>query len=335
MDLSIPFLLLYQGVMSLLNWSLVLVQRAHLAGTFMGTFCVSLALVDSLFAATTIAIYGLQDFMLLGVRLTRHHVCLLAQVMGCVYSTLHWPVLFAAALDHLTSPPPPPLQLPPSALLPAPLGPTVGQERGTGNGKGKGRAGDWRLGHVACAGMLWASSVVYVFLGPGALQPALDDSPHLLLGSCKAHNGTAHSLIAIGLLVTVACVTLYGKLMQGGHADSAYSVEEKDSKRSARPLRQRFRHRGEHSRIGIVGHALTVFTKTWAAFLILVVAVLVFRTDVPSHLAMNVLWLCFLNSFLISVCLCAHYRHLKANKISKLTDGFCQWELTFAEGGAT
>ncbi|KAL2097191.1 hypothetical protein ACEWY4_006398 [Coilia grayii] len=297
MDLSISFLLLYQGINTLLNWSLVLIQRAHLAGSFVGTFCVSLTLVDSFFTTVVLAIYGLQDFMLFGVRFTRHHICLLVQIVGFVYSVLHWPVVFASALDHYGSSP-------------------VGQER-------RGKA--WRLRHTACVGMLWASALLYVFLGP-SLHPALDDSPHVLLDRCQTQSSPENSQISVALLVTVGCIMLYAKVMSSTDSNSAEEEEQ--------PSRERRRQR-EHSRMGLLEQAVITFTKTWAAFLILVIAVLALRKHVPSHLTMNVPWLCFLNSFLISVCLCTHYQQLKANKISRLTDGFCQWDLTFAEGSMT
>ncbi|XP_062386531.1 probable G-protein coupled receptor 160 [Sardina pilchardus] len=296
MDLSIPFLLLVQGINTLLNWSLVLlVHRSHLGltGSFMGTFCASLTLVDTLFTIVELSIYRLQDFSLFGVRFTTHHICLLVQIGGFIYSALQWPVLFAAGLDHYGSFP-------------------VGSKQTSQNLK---------LNYAACAVVLWAAALLYVFLVAGC-HPVVEDSPHLLLDHCPTQSNGTSSQISIALLMTVGCIRLYARMMVG--KDKA--MEEANR----RPVQKS--QNCDHSRVHILEQALITFTKTWAAFLILMVVILIWQIDVPSHLMMNVPWLSFLNSFLISVSLCTHYQKLNANKILTFTDGFCQWNFAFTDG---
>lgn len=289
MDLSITFLLLVQGINTLLNWSIVLlVQRSYLTSSFMGAFCMSLTLVDSLLTAFVLALYGLQDFSLFGMRLTRHHICLLVQVAGLVYSTLQWPVLLAAGLDHYGS---------------FPLGPKQALRA-------------LRLGYAACAGALWIFALLRAFTGH-AFHPALEDSPHLLLLRCRTLTESASSQICVALLVTVGGVIGYARLASG--KDGPMEETERESVQKSQ--------RCNPSRTHILAQCLGTFIRTWAAFPLLLVGILALRIDLPSHLTMNVPWLAFLNSFLISVSLCTHYETLKTNKISILTDGFCQWNV--------
>ncbi|XP_076149783.1 putative G-protein coupled receptor 160 [Alosa pseudoharengus] len=296
MDLSIPFLLLVQGINTLLNWSLVLlVHQSHLGLTssFMGTFCASLTLVDTLFTVVELTIYRLQDFSLFGVRFTTQHICLLVQIAGFVYSTLQWPVLFAAGLDHYGSFP-------------------VGSKQTCRNLK---------LNYAACAVVLWAVALLYVFLGSGC-HPVVEDSPHLLLDHCLTQRNWTSSHISFALLMTVACIRLYARMM--------VSKDKPKEEANRHPVQKS--QNCDHSRLHILDQALITFTRTWAAFLILMVVILVWQIDVPSHLMMNVPWLSFLNSFLISVSLCTHYQKLNAYKILTFTDGICQWNFAFTDG---
>lgn len=294
MSLSIAFLLLVQGINTLLNWFVVmLVQRSYLTSSFMGAFCISLTLMDTLFTITTLALYGLQDFRLFGVRFTTHHICLLVQVAGLVYNTLQWPVLFAATLDYYSSFP-------------------VGSKQ---------TLKSLKLNYAACAGALWVFVLLYAFTRP-AFHPALEESPHLLLDHCQTQRDRMSCLISVALLVTVGGVMLYARLVAG-----------KD-----KPMEETKRHpvqkpqKCDPSRIHILAQYFSTFMRTWAAFLILVVVILTFRIDVPSHLTMNVPWLAFLNSFMISVSLCIHYQKLKTNNMSTFTDGFCLWNLAVMNG---
>lgn len=54
-------------------------------------FSVSLAVVDT--TLTLFTIHGGGSAHLLGMLLTRYHVCVLVQILGQVYSALQWPVV--------------------------------------------------------------------------------------------------------------------------------------------------------------------------------------------------------------------------------------------------
>ncbi|KAJ8279273.1 hypothetical protein COCON_G00063390, partial [Conger conger] len=100
MDIPMPSLLLALGGKTLLNWAAVFVQRRHMCRSFLGTFCMSLAVADTLLFLSVSAIFLLGDVRVLGLRVTRHHVCALVHMACLAYSLLHWPVLLLAGLDY-------------------------------------------------------------------------------------------------------------------------------------------------------------------------------------------------------------------------------------------
>ncbi|KAG5850400.1 hypothetical protein ANANG_G00081990 [Anguilla anguilla] len=221
MDIPIPSLLLALGGKSLLDCTVVLVQRKHMGRSFLGAFCVSLAGVDMLLLLSVSAIFLLADVRVLGLRLTRHHVCALVHVACLAYSVLHWPVLLLAGLDHCCTLPPRP------------------------------RAQGW----VRCP------------------EP---EPPLLPPQECRVYRGPQSAQVCAALLLLVAGALLchWAKLTLRGNGGEA---------------RQR----------PAIYRSLASFLGAWHAFVVLLVALSLLRVEVPGFLDMNVLWLCFLNSFLI------------------------------------
>ncbi|XP_036410519.1 probable G-protein coupled receptor 160 [Megalops cyprinoides] len=183
MDNSIPSLLLVLGIKSLLNWTVVLGQRQHMVRSFLGSFCISLALVDSLLTLAVSAIYGLEDFRLLGLRFTRYHICLLVQIACFTYGLLHWPVFFLAGLDHYWT-----------------LWPGRHPLRWTR-----------RLAYAWAACAVWAATLFYVFAASG-FRPDTGEGSHLLLRRCLVFPSPQSTQVSSVLLLTVGCTLLYCSL---------------------------------------------------------------------------------------------------------------------------
>lgn len=105
MYIAITSVLLSLGGKCLLNWVLVFLQRSHICRSFLGVFSVSLAAVDTALAAVVVAVHVCSDghvgVVLLGLRLTAYHTCLLVQIAGQLHRVLQWPVVVMAGLDHL------------------------------------------------------------------------------------------------------------------------------------------------------------------------------------------------------------------------------------------
>uniref|UniRef100_A0AAY4A1R6 G-protein coupled receptors family 1 profile domain-containing protein n=1 Tax=Denticeps clupeoides TaxID=299321 RepID=A0AAY4A1R6_9TELE len=231
METPITCLVLVQGLKTLMNWSTVILQRPHITRGFMGTFHISLNVVDTVLTLVLLVTHALQDVRLCGMRWTSHHVCLLLQISSFVYNALHWPVLVVSGLDHYWL---------------APLGSaSVHWTR--------------RLGYVLIAAALWTSAALHVFLSPG-YRPHLQDTSHRLLSSCQAPGSPQVPQVS-------------SSVRRGG------------------------------GRARLLCHALAAFVRTWGPFLALGLVLAISREEVPAYLAMNAPWLCFVNSFLVSVTL--------------------------------
>ncbi|XP_058504577.1 probable G-protein coupled receptor 160 isoform X1 [Solea solea] len=181
MNISITSILLGLGGKCLLSWLLVFLQRKHICRSFMGVFSVSLSAVDTAVSLlfTTIHIHGDGHLMLLDLRLTRYHICLLVQILGQIYSALQWPVVIAAALDQFCT----------ISLQPLPS-----------------RA-KWIV-HSFVTVLLWLLTALYVFL-LSDFVPVLEDVSHHLLQQCWVFH-TAQILQVITLLfLTLGCVALH------------------------------------------------------------------------------------------------------------------------------
>ncbi|XP_035271710.1 probable G-protein coupled receptor 160 [Anguilla anguilla] len=277
MDIPIPSLLLALGGKSLLDCTVVLVQRKHMGRSFLGAFCVSLAGVDMLLLLSVSAIFLLADVRVLGLRLTRHHVCALVHVACLAYSVLHWPILLLAGLDHCCTLPPRP------------------------------RAQGWvrGCGYPLAACLVWAAALFLVLGGPPPRLSLEPEPPLLPPRECRVYRGPQSAQVCAALLLLVAGALLchWAKLTLRGNGGEA---------------RQR----------PAIYRSLASFLGAWHAFVVLLVALSLLRVEVPGFLDMNVLWLCFLNSFLIGAV--SAWRppgcpHEGDPEFPAFPDGFCDW----------
>ncbi|XP_074544315.1 putative G-protein coupled receptor 160 [Halichoeres trimaculatus] len=185
MIISIPSILLSLGVKCLLNWALVLIQRNHICQSFLGVFSISLSVIDTaltLFAAT---VHLLNDgyILLIGVKFTRFHVCLLVQILGQVYSNLQWPVVVLAGLDHYKS-------------LTRRLESTVTRAK--------------QLVYLFVSGCLWYLSAVFVFL-LSDFNPILENVPYNQIQQCWVFHTSQILQVVVLLLLSLGYTTLHAR----------------------------------------------------------------------------------------------------------------------------
>lgn len=157
MELPILSILLSLGVQSGLNWTLVFFQRNYISKSFLGVFIVSLAIVDTTLTLCVGALYSTNGSLtLLSLKLTRFHVCLLVQIFGQVYSSLHGPVLCLAGLDHFS----------------------IVTQRGHPNSART----RWFV-YLALTILMWFAAFFYVFL-LSEFVAVLEDVPHSQIHQC-------------------------------------------------------------------------------------------------------------------------------------------------------
>ncbi|KAM3604100.1 uncharacterized protein V6R79_006349 [Siganus canaliculatus] len=185
MNVSIPSILVSLGGKCLLNWTLVFLQSDHICRSFLGVFSVTLAVVDATLTLSVAAIYSCADsyMVLLGLHITRYHICLLVQILGQVYSALQWPVVLLAGLDHLCA-------------VTQRLLPTTTRIR-------------WRV-YLFVTSFLWYFSAVYVFLLSG-FTPVLEDVAHSQIYQCWTSYTSQILQIVLTLLLTLCCETIHAQ----------------------------------------------------------------------------------------------------------------------------
>lgn len=179
MNISILSLQLGLGGKCLLDWALVFLQRNHILRSFLGVFSVSLAVTDTVLtlSVTTVHVNGDGSVWLLGLKMTRHHTCLLVQILGRVYDAVQWPVVALAGLDHLLT-------------ITQRVKPSCGRVR-------------W-LVYLLVTTLLWHLAAVYVFL-LSDFTPVLEDVSHLQIYQCWVAR-TSHVLQVVTLLLlTLGC----------------------------------------------------------------------------------------------------------------------------------
>lgn len=180
MELFILSILLSLGVQSGLNWTLVFFQRNHISKSFLGVFSVSLAVVDTALGLCVGALHlAGGPLVLLGLELTRFHVCLLVQILGQVYSCLQGPVLGLAGLDHLCAV--------------------------TRRGRPPAPRSRW-LAYLTLTLLAWYASAFYVFLVSGFV-PVMEDVPYGRIRRCWVFHASQTLQVAMFFLV-LGCVGL-------------------------------------------------------------------------------------------------------------------------------
>ncbi|KAJ8278120.1 hypothetical protein GJAV_G00084090 [Gymnothorax javanicus] len=176
MDIPVSILLLALGGKTLLNWAMVLVLWRNMGRSFLGAFCVSLAVADALLFLSVSTIFLLGDVCVIGLRLTLYHVCALVHVACLAHSILHWPVLLLAGLDfHCTL-----------SRWPYSLGCLR------------------RYGYPLLACLLWAMALYHVLGGP---SPTLELGPlgsDPLLQQCQVYRGSQSAQVCRAILALVS-----------------------------------------------------------------------------------------------------------------------------------
>uniref|UniRef100_A0A671SBE7 G protein-coupled receptor 160 n=1 Tax=Sinocyclocheilus anshuiensis TaxID=1608454 RepID=A0A671SBE7_9TELE len=95
-----------------------------------------------------------------------------------------------------------------------------------------------------------------------------------------------------------------------------------------------FLHFAQQSCVVCLRRAMCTFLSTWASFLVLMIVspLLPLRIEMHAHLQLNVIWLCFLNSFSVALALCGRSFTSSSKNSDTITDGFCSWYFCFTCG---
>lgn len=167
-----------------------------------------------------------------------------------------------------------------------------------------------KLTYIAGVCLLWILAALYVFWEPDFVQLLEDDEKH----QCELFSSPQSSQILVALLLTVTCVFLYSQA-----PFEKWRV-------------QLFLHSTQQSCMVCLRRAMHTFLSTWASFLVLMIISPLLQIEMHAHLQLNVIWLCFVNSFFFALALCGRSITSTSKKRDTITDGFCSWYFCFTCG---
>lgn len=295
-EASGALLLIMLGKVSL-NLVLLRTRRQNMRESFMGHFCISLAAFDSLLLVTMAFISFFQDFMIWGIRFSKYHICLLAQIMALAYGILHYPVCFLAGLDYYF---------------------TITQVSKSNVCR--------RYLYTVTVIVTWISVLCYVLSLPGD-SIGLNVLHYNSADWCPFYISSQSywlslSILSVLGLVLVLCWSEVVIMLQSIKLASFkcetvffFSYGPDCSPRDCA------RH--------LLTRLLICFNGTWAAFVLLQTFIVSFGAQIPAYVEMNVPWLYFVNSFLIAIAYWARRHRLEMTEETWDLDPFVSWKFCF------
>ncbi|KFP90840.1 PREDICTED: probable G-protein coupled receptor 160 [Apaloderma vittatum] len=297
LEMSCMLLLIMFGKVTL-DFFMLQVKQKNVKVSFMGYFCVSLALLDFALLMSIFFIFCFEDFALWGVRFTKYHICLFTQIISLTYGVLHYPVYLVASLDYY-------MTIAQTSHFP---------KSGT------------RLLYVFAVVVIWISGFSCILKVPAVFdeleiqnnfspyQCPLYTSVQSYSVSCAVVLLTGAALLAcrrevITMLLSVRVVSFASQpvLM---FSDVPYN-------------------NGTCFKRQLLTRLLICFLGTWAPFVLLQIIVSFLGPRIPAYMEMNVPWLYFINSFLIAVAYWCRCHDVEVTEETWSTDPFVSWQFCF------
>ncbi|XP_063194803.1 probable G-protein coupled receptor 160 [Chroicocephalus ridibundus] len=296
LEISCMLLLIIFGKV-FLDFFMLQVKQRNVKVSFMGNFCVSLALLDFMLLMSILFIFYFEDFALWGVRFTKYHVCLFTQITSLIYGILHYPVYVVAGLDYYM---------------------TIAQ---TSQFPKRGQ----RLLYVFAVVVIWMSGFFCILKVP-AIYEGLEIqnrfSPYQcpLYASVQSYSVSCAMVLLIGMAL-VACrkevLTMLLSVRVVSFASQPVLMFSSVSNNSTCFKRQ------------LLTRLLICFLGTWAPFVLLQIIILFLGARIPAYMEMNVPWLYFINSFLIAVAYWCRCHDVELTEEMWSTDPFVSWKFCF------
>ncbi|KAM4887177.1 putative G-protein coupled receptor 160 isoform 1-T2 [Thomomys bottae] len=290
---SMLFLIILGKV--LLNSLTLGMRRKSSNQSFMNYFCVSLALID-LFLLVNISIISyFRDFVVLGIRFTKYHICLLTQVASLTYGLLHYPVFLIAYIDYCLN------------------------FSKTKSSKCQ------RSFYLSIVILIWISVLAYVLGDPASYQSLEARSVSY---RCPSYVSFQSYWLSISMMTVLsgAFITSWSEILTLIQAVRITSYMNKTILYF--PASPHCGYTG-NSKKTLASRLTVCFLGTWVPFVLLQAFLLLLNVQVPAYLEMSVPWLYFVNSFLIAtVCwFNCHKVYLKDSALP--VDPFVNWKCCF------
>ncbi|NWI87995.1 GP160 protein, partial [Pitta sordida] len=282
-----------------LDFFMLQMRPKNVKVSFMGYFCVSVALLDFTLLLSICFILYFEDFALWGVRFTRYHICLLTQIASLTCGVLHYPVCLVAALDSYTT-------VPQTSRFP--------------------KRGQKSL-YVLVVVVIWISGLFYTLKGP-AVYAELEAQDSVSRYQCPVSASLqSYSLSwAMLLLLGTALLARWKEV-----TSTLLSVRLSSFSSQPALLFSCQSNSSPCCKWQLLTRLLICFLGTWAPLVALQVLVLSLGVRVPAYVDMNVPWLYFINSFLIAAAYwCrSHEVELTQELQTWCADPFVSWKFCF------
>lgn len=267
--------------------------------SFMGYFCISVALLDFTLLLSMCFIFCFEDFALWGVRFTEYHICLLTQITSLTYGILPCPVYLVAALDYFT---------------------TVSQ---TSQSPKRGR----KLLYVFAVAFIWISGFFCTLEVP-AVSAELEMQNNVSPSQCPV-SGSLQSYWVSCAMVLLLATALLARCKEV----TTMLLSARLLSLSSQPVLM-FPYVPDNNKNTcckwqLLSRLLLCFLGTWAPFVVLQVVVLLLGVQIPSYVEMNVPWLYFINSFLLAAAYWCRCHGVERTEEGWSTDPFVSWKFCF------
>ncbi|NXY18950.1 GP160 protein, partial [Atrichornis clamosus] len=299
LEISCMLLLIMFGKV-FLDFFMLQMKPKHVKVSFMGYFCISVALLDFTLLLSICFIFYFEDFALWGVRFTKYHICLFTQITSLTYGTLHYPAYLVAALDYYI---------------------TVSQTSQFPKRSQK-------LLYVFAVVVIWISGFFCILKVPAVyeeLEVQQSVSPYQcpLSGSLQSYSVSCATVLLLGtaLLVRwkeVITMLLSVRLLSFSSQPVLMFSYVSNSNNSNTCCKWQ-----------LLSRLLVCFLGTWAPFVALQVVVLLLGVQVPAYVEMNVPWLYFINSFLLAAVYWCRGHQVQLTEEVWSTDPFVSWKFCF------
>ncbi|NXN78177.1 GP160 protein, partial [Bombycilla garrulus] len=283
-----------------LDFFMLQIKPKPVKASFMGYFCISVALLDFTLLLSMCFIFCFEDFALWGVRFTEYHICLLTQITSLTYSLLPYPVYLVAAVDYYSSVSQP-SQFPRRAR---------------------------KFLYAFAVAVIWIAGFFCTLQVP-AVSEELRVQSSVSPGQCPI-SGSPQSRSVSCAMVLLLCTALLARCKEV----TSMLLSAKLLSFSSQPVLM-FPYVPNTNtttpccRWQLLSRLLVCFLGTWAPFVVLQVVVLLLGVQIPAYVEMNVPWLCFINSFLLAAAYWCRCRAVELTEEGWCTDPFVSWKFCF------
>ncbi|KAM9279691.1 putative G-protein coupled receptor 160 [Morus bassanus] len=296
LEISCTLLLIMFGKV-FLDFFMLQVKQKKVKVSFMGYFCISLALLDFTLLLSISFIFYFEDFALWGVRFTKYHICLFTQIISLTYGILHYPVYLVAGLDYYV---------------------TIAQ-----TSQFPKRA--QRLLYAFAVVVIWISGFFCILKVPIYEELEMQNrfSPYQcpLYASTQSYSVSCAMVLLVGTAL-LACqkevIAMLLSVRVVSFASQPVLMFSYVSNNSGTCFKRQ-----------LLTRLLVCFLGTWAPFVLLQIIILFPGARIPAYMEMNVPWLYFINSFLIAVAYWCRCHHVELTEETWSTDPFVTWKFCF------